>query len=1017
MCLFTTVIQILFDQSAITLQGSENLMLLCSFDLLPSMLLVGICGIIPSMLSFVAVFIYKWFVQSNIAYAETIILLSDIVIYHFVRSGRMRHKKKAALFTVWLILFVGPAWQLLVILLEGRMLTEFTPMHLLLSHVCIIPECVIAILTIYLFLNKAPDKFKHYASMGLLYSGDYKNDFAIRSNSKISRRISALITVEGLVLGIGAAVFANSLIPDISDNISRENAPGFFRDYMEDKSVSGSETVENDEAPGFSVNIDIFNDDMIPVGQEAAEDMDEMMEEADERARFVMNRRGLAFDLKLVLLIMCVAIPFIIFANHYAQRFIALPITRMAQKLKEFCDAPQENKRDKLVQVNNLDIRNTDEIGNLYHTIEDMAGNITSYVDQVVREQKLEEDLRVAQKASEAKSNFLSNMSHEIRTPINAVLGLDEMILREADNDDILKYATDIQNAGKTLLSLINDILDSSKLEAGKMEILPVEYDLSSTINDLINMISVKAKDKGLDFIVNVDEDTPYLLCGDEIRIKQVITNILSNAVKYTQTGSVTLNIGYEKTSEETIDLKVSVVDTGIGIKEEDLSKLYSPFERIEEVRNRTIEGTGLGMSIVKQILALMDTQLVVKSVYGEGSDFSFTVSQEVVKWDRIGNFNEMYERAKNSIKEYHERFRAPKAEILIVDDTQMNLTVATALLKQTRVRIDTATSGFMMLDMIRQKKYDVIFLDHRMPEMDGIETLEKMKADNDHLNVDTPIIALTANAISGVREMYLEAGFSDYLSKPIDGAKFEKLLEEYLPAEKVLHEGDEGYGEVEKPADDTKGEAESSHGESHLRTMLSGTTLLDLDKGIAACNGEDIFEAALKDYLSAVPEKSKQIERYAKEKDYTEYAVRVHALKSSSRLIGADSLSTWAEKLENAGYAAKGGDEEAIALIEAETGDLVKLYRSYFDKLGSLFLGSEDDDVRPVIEKDELLDAMNAVREFAEAFDFDSADNVISMLRDYRIPDEYEEAFEQVKRKLSDVDQAALLEALDFFS
>lgn len=1015
--LFATIIQILFDQGALSITGITSNLILMSFYLLPSMILTGFCGIVPAMLSFVCVFIYKWFVRANVAYAESIILMSDIVLYYYIRSGRMKNLKKTFLFTIWYIGMVGPVWNFLVILLEGRLISELEPVEFLSVYVNSIPQCTIAVFLIWLYLNKAPNRFRHYTTMGVYYTDDYDCDFNVRSTSRISRRITQLITLEGIVLGVSAAIFANSLIPEIADNISKDMTHGFFHDYLSDSADMESEGSVDDVGLGIVIqdegdeSHELSGEDILKIQQQKVA---EAIEGEEKDPRFLMNRRGVAFDLKLILLIMCVAIPFIILANFYAQRYIAIPITRMASKMREFCEAPQEEKEERLTEVHDLDIKNKDEIGELYGTIDNMATNITSFVDNVIREQKLEEDLRVAQMASETKTAFLNNMSHDIRTPINAVLGLDEMILREAKDDEILKYATDIQNAGKTLLGLVNDILDSSKLEAGKMEILPVEYDLASMVNDLINMIEVKAKDKGLELIIKVDETMPYLLYGDEIRIKQVITNILSNAVKYTEKGSVTLCIGFKKTSEESIDLEVSVADTGIGIKEEDLNKLFAPFERIEESRNRSIEGTGLGMSIVKNLLSLMDSELSVQSVYGEGSTFSFAISQRVIKWDGIGDISEAYERSKDSHKEYHERFRAPDAHILIIDDTPMNLTVATALLKQTRIQIDTGESGFEMLEMIKHKKYDMIFLDHRMPKMDGIETLAAMKEQGDPMNADTPVIALTANAISGARETYLSAGFTDYLSKPIDGAKFEKMIEKNLPPEKVLHEGDEGYGESDEATDPSlKGENQVS---SRLRHFFEGTTLIDLDAAVKACNGEEIFEAALKDFLLAIPNKSKDIELSEEKRDYDNYTVLVHALKSSARLVGASALSLQAEEMEKAGDKAKDGDEDAMHLIETKTPELLVLYRSYFDKLGTMFM-ADDEDVRPEISEDELTEAMNAIREFALAFDFDSADSVMSMLRDYRIPDRYANDLEEVRTQLAAVDQASLLKALERFS
>ena len=398
---------------------------------------------------------------------------------------------------------------------------------------------------------------------------------------------------------------------------------------------------------------------------------------------------------------------------------------------------------------------------------------------------ELRKQRELAEEASKAKSQFLANMSHEIRTPINAILGMDEMVLRTSTEKEVLDYAEDIQTSGRTLLALINDILDFSKVEEGKMEIIPVQYEPGAMKNDLVNMVRERAMQKGLSINVEFDNNIPRLLKGDEIRLKQCALNLLTNAVKYTKEGNIGLKIGYAKEDDSHIRLDFTISDTGAGIRKEDMDNLFSPFSRIDEKKNRNIEGTGLGISITKRLLELMGSELKVQSEYGKGSVFSFSVKQEVLNWDASGNYDGKYDMGDRKKPEYKELFHAPDANILVVDDIKMNLTVITKLLRKTQIRIDTARSGPEAIAMAKDKAYDIIFIDHLMPDMDGIETLGHMK--EQQCPGDPVYIALTANAISGAREMYLDAGFVDYVSKPVEGEKLEKLIKSYLPPEKLL--------------------------------------------------------------------------------------------------------------------------------------------------------------------------------------------------------------------------------------
>lgn len=391
-----------------------------------------------------------------------------------------------------------------------------------------------------------------------------------------------------------------------------------------------------------------------------------------------------------------------------------------------------------------------------------------------------------AQRASKMQEEFLANMSHEIRTPLNAIIGMNEMVLKETGEEHIRVYASDIKGASRTLLGLINDILDFSKIESGKAELTPVKYWTAFLLTDSYNLISKKAKEKEVEFKVEADPMVPEQLFGDEMRIRQVITNLLTNAVKYTIEGSITLKLNWRKTSIETAMLRISVADTGIGIKEEDQEKLFQSFSRVDEKRNRNIEGTGLGLVISKQLVELMGGRIWVKSVYGEGSEFFAEFPQKIVSERGMGEFSPHAMIDEEAMTAQSTVFTAPDARILVVDDVQTNLKVVKNLLRETQIKISTATSGQECLDMTKTTGYDLIFLDHRMPEMDGIETLHNMRARQDDPNEETPVIMLTANVVAGAKENYLREGFTDYLTKPIRQSDLKQMLIDYLPLHKV---------------------------------------------------------------------------------------------------------------------------------------------------------------------------------------------------------------------------------------
>lgn len=410
----------------------------------------------------------------------------------------------------------------------------------------------------------------------------------------------------------------------------------------------------------------------------------------------------------------------------------------------------------------------------------------------VSRQQQIE-----LEEANKTKSRFLANMSHEIRTPINTIIGLNEMNLREPLSAEVEENCINVQQASRMLLSLINDILDLSKIESGKMEIVPRQYETGAMLSELVNINWLRAHEKKLEFVLDISPEIPSMLYGDDVRIKQVLTNMLSNAIKYTEKGTVTLRAKSEQLGKNHIVLQFAVSDTGIGIRKEDVAFLFDSFRRVDEKKNHAIEGTGLGLSICKQLVDLMGGQIQVDSIYQRGSTFTVTIEQEIVDAAPMGSVSALL-KSEKSAKKYRQKFEAPEAKVLIVDDNEMNRMVAQKLLRATRVQVDVAASGAECLAMTRGHFYHVIFMDHMMPEMDGIETLERIRTQEHGLCRETPVIALTANAVSGADAMYREKGFAGYLMKPISGSLLEAMLLKFLPEEVVEYREADEEGETE---------------------------------------------------------------------------------------------------------------------------------------------------------------------------------------------------------------------------
>ena len=488
-----------------------------------------------------------------------------------------------------------------------------------------------------------------------------------------------------------------------------------------------------------------------------------------------------------------------------------------------------------------------------------------------------------AEAANMAKSSFLANMSHEIRTPINAILGMNEMILREEKDPAIRGYAGNIQASGNSLLSIVSDVLDISKIESGKLEIIPVDYEVNSLISDCCNMAAGRAKAKELELLVECADNVPMKLCGDETHIRQIIMNLLTNAVKYTEKGTVKLIVSGRFTDGGFV-LKVDVSDTGIGIAEENLPQLFTQFQRFDLQRNRNIEGTGLGLSIVKRLCDLMSGTITARSVLGSGSTFTVELPQKVVDSTPCGGVNLNY--SAGAEHEYHHRFEAPEAKILAVDDLPVNLLVIANLLKETRIKIDTAGSGRECLDKCSQQKYDLILMDHMMPEMDGVQTFEKLHGDKSSPNFETPVIMLTANALAGMREQYMDVGFADYVSKPVRGAKLEEAIRRNLPESLI------------KPASpEIPAEAVSTE-PSGFADICSAVPELNVNAALQYCCGSaELLNDLLHDFTEN--DHFSDLKAAFEEKRWEDYRRHAHSLKSTSLMIGLTGLSERARASE----------------------------------------------------------------------------------------------------------------------
>ena len=628
---------------------------------------------------------------------------------------------------------------------------------------------------------------------------------------------------------------------------------------------------------------------------------------------------------------------------------------------------------------------------------------LTDSTKQYQHIKELEEQREIAETANRAKSDFLANMSHEIRTPINTVLGMDEMILRECKDDEIKDYATDIQSAGRSLLSIINDILDLSKIEAGKMEIIPGEYDVSSTINDVINMVRFRAADKGLDFNPEISSDIPSRLYGDDIRIRQILTNLLTNAVKYTNEGSVSFKVTVaENTGEdkESVLLHFEIEDTGMGIKPEDREKLFSEFERLDLEKNRSIEGTGLGIPITMKLLELMGSKLMVESEYGKGSCFSFDLRQKIMDDTPIGNFEESLRKHSLLQHTYNRSFVAPEANVFLVDDNSMNRKVFISLLKQTGIAIDETDNGDSAVTMASERYYDVIFMDHMMPGTDGVEAMKKIRAVKNGPCENTPIIVLTANAVVGAKEHYFEMGFDGFLSKPIAPDKLEEVLMHTLPPDKVepVHEN--------SAAPETTGNTPVDIDEL---PVISG---LDWKVAMMHLQKKEIVDTVLEEFEITIDQQADKLQSFKDglPETFGDYRILVHAMKSSSGSVGIIPLSGMAAILENAAA------EENEDIINGMHDIFINEWRSYKEKIGAYLKADDSDEEKAKVSDDALRSLLGMLKFAMDDMDIDGADEAIKKLSAYELPENVDSRFDELKTAVAQLDQETTAGIIDSF-
>lgn len=597
--------------------------------------------------------------------------------------------------------------------------------------------------------------------------------------------------------------------------------------------------------------------------------------------------------------------------------------------------------------------------------------------------------------ANRAKTNFVSNMSHEIRTPMNSIVGITEILLRSRHSPKEQEYLLNIQSSGRVLLTIINDVLDCSKMEAGKMQLFDEPYDTCSLFHDLRISMENRIGHSGLELIYDIDQDIPCKLKGDMGRIRQVIINLVNNAIKYTEKGSVRFSVHVRQKNTDKVMLYYEVADTGIGIRKEDQKILFDAFQRVEMDRNRYVEGTGLGLTISQNLVNMMGGVIEVESEYGKGSRFFFTIEQTIIDPTPVSAVNYNGQKDNVTEKEAECLFIAPEAHILLVDDNELNLVVAKELLKPLRMQIDTAENGLQAVKMVRGSQYDLVLMDHMMPVMDGIEAAKAIRALPEDKYQKLPIIALTANAMVDARKEFLNAGMNGFVAKPIDFARICNQLKLWLPKDLVRDVPKE---EAKKLLADDLSDREIQPEDPQMG--------FSFEEGVKHCGSKAALMKTIRIFYRTIDSKANKIEQCLKEGLISDYVIEIHALKSSALLIGAVPLSEAAKELEDYG---KQGKTE---VLEEKTPDVLTLYRDLKNILRPY--AEKEEDAKKEFLDGEWITALQQIHQCIEQFDLDGVDQIMEQLEEYQVPECIRESMDQLRVYVADVSLEEIMELTD---